>query len=346
MVVVGGIAVGGAGRTPVVELLAHTLAAEGWRVAVVAHGYRGRGGGPRRLVAPDGRDGDEAAALRRALPPQVEVWVGPRAATLAAVDADVVLVDGGYRDTPATARIAVFDATAPRRVFPAGPLREPLDALGRADAIWLHRVDEPGARALPAPWRAAVETRVGVQGVLLADGRAVGADWLVGRAVRPLVGIARPDSFRATLVGAGATVLPGHERADHHRFSASELARCRAQGAGWVTTTKDRERLPPGLPGGGGGSRQCPCRVTWRPCCGCVGHEVLARLAEGLALLAGGLLACLPAAWARGRRRAGRPDLARRHPHQAPRRDRQHQAISGIFGCCCPPAVPPTGIWG
>ncbi|MEZ4473908.1 MAG: tetraacyldisaccharide 4'-kinase [bacterium] len=255
MVVVGGIAVGGAGRTPVVELLAHTLAAEGWRVAVVAHGYRGRGGGPRRLVAPDGRDGDEAAALRRALPPQVEVWVGPRAATLAAVDADVVLVDGGYRDTPATARIAVFDATAPRRVLPAGPLREPLDALGRADAVWLHRVDEAGARALPAPWRAAVETRVGVQGVLLPDGRAVGADWLVGRAVRPLVGIARPDSFRATLVGAGATVLPGHERADHHRFSASELARCRAQGAGWVTTTKDRGAAAPGLPGGGGADR-------------------------------------------------------------------------------------------
>ncbi|MCB9549096.1 MAG: tetraacyldisaccharide 4'-kinase [Myxococcales bacterium] len=249
-IVIGGLAVGGAGRTPLVEWLARALDAEGWRVAVVAHGYRGQGTGLVRT--PDAARGDEAAALRRALPARIPVVAGPsRVAGLAAVPAaEIVLLDGGFqdRDVPATARIALVDATAPRGVLPAGPLREPLDALARADAVWLHRVDEPGARPLPAPWVPAVESRVAVRAVHLPGGEVVGPAWLRGRAVRPLTGIARPASFRATLAGAGAEVLDGYERADHHRFSARELAACAARGGTWVTTTKDRERLPPGWP--------------------------------------------------------------------------------------------------
>ena len=60
--------------------LAQRAHARGLRVAVLGHGYRGRGA-PRRSVAcverPDANlYGDEASALRRALPSEVGVWVG------------------------------------------------------------------------------------------------------------------------------------------------------------------------------------------------------------------------------------------------------------------------------
>lgn len=251
-IVVGGLAVGGAGRTPVVAWLARAWADLGLRVAVVTHGYRATARHPVALIEPDIRSGDEAAELRRTLPLRVAVWGGPdRRATLVAVrDADVVVVDGGLLDhtLPCTARIAVVDATAPRSVWPAGPLRAPLAALARADAVWLHRVDEPGARPLPAPWAPRVQSRVAFRGVRLPDGSVAPPTWLAGRAVRPLTGIARPGSFLWGLAQAGAEVLPGLECADHHVFRPAELAACLRRGGTWVTTAKDAERLPPGWP--------------------------------------------------------------------------------------------------
>lgn len=245
-VVVGALSVGGAGKTPVVAWLARRWATR-CRVAVVGHGY---GGTARAVAVVDGPDarrfGDEAAALRRALPDAVTVVVGPRAAAhaRAGLDADVVVVDDGFQDPtlPRTLDVVVVDATAGRRVLPAGPLREGFEALARADVVWLHKVDEPGARSLA---EAAVESRVGVSGVRLADGQRVGADWLVGRAVRPVCAIGRPGSFVQTLRSAGAVVEAGHLRADHHRFGAVELARLPA--VTWVTTSKDAERLPQGF---------------------------------------------------------------------------------------------------
>lgn len=249
-IVVGALSVGGAGKTPVVELLARLLAAR-CRVAVVGHGYGGRARGATVVEAPDAAwFGDEAAALRRVLPAGVLIVVGERVAAhaLAARRADVVIVDDGFQDArvPRTLDLVVVDATAGWLPFPAGPLREGLGALGRADRVWLHKVDEPGAQALPAPWVADVTSRVVIRAVRLADGRRVGGEWLAGRVVRPICGVGRPGSFVFGLRAAGAVVEPGWVRADHHRFTARELARL-GPGAAWVTTSKDAERLPPGF---------------------------------------------------------------------------------------------------
>lgn len=247
-VVVGALSVGGAGKTPVVELLARRLCARR-RVAVVGHGYGGRIRGAAVVEAADAAwFGDEAAALWRALPAAVRVVAGERRAAyaLAAAWAEVVIVDDGFQDPrlPRTFDVVVVDATAARLPFPAGPLREGFAALGRADGVWLHKVDEPGARALP--FAADVESRVAVRAVRLPDGRRVGPEWLAGRALRPICAIGRPGSFRHTLAAAGAVVEPGLIRADHHRFTAAELARLPA-GAPFVTTSKDAERLPAGF---------------------------------------------------------------------------------------------------
>lgn len=249
-IVVGALSMGGAGKTPVLERLARHLLAAGHRVGIVARGYGGRIGGVAPVPAPDGRRfGDEPADLRRRLPAALEIWVGrPRVAAWAAAArrADVVLVDDGFQDPalPRSADVVVVDATAPREVLPAGPLREPLTALARADLVWLHKVDEPGARRLPA----AVHSVVAARAILGPDGRRFDPSWLRGREVTLLSGVGRPSSFRHTAERLGARVVAAVERGDHHRFGAADLARALAPGRPVVTTTKDRERLPPDFP--------------------------------------------------------------------------------------------------
>jgi len=251
-IVVGALSVGGAGKTPVVEHLARMLAPA--RVVIVGHGHGGQLGRPTVVDAVDARRfGDEAVALWCALGgPRSSVPIvvgGDRAARhrWAEAHGEVILVDDGFQDPelPRTADLVVVDASAGRRVMPAGPLREPLAALARADGIWLHKVDEPGARPLDR-FAPAVTSRVAPRAVRLPDGRRVGADWLRGRALRPLCAIGRPGSFHHALTAAGASLLPGCVRADHHRFSAAELARL-PRGP-WITTTKDRARLPADFP--------------------------------------------------------------------------------------------------
>lgn len=249
--IVGSLSIGGAGKTPVVAWLARRALAAGRRVAIVGHGYRGTARAVEAVEAPDAaRFGDEASALRRALPPAVAILVGPRAeaARRIARDVDLVLVDGGFQD-PAVARtldLVVVDVTAAQRVLPAGPLREPLSALSRAGVVWLHKVDEPGAR-LDAP-RGDVRSRVAARALVLPDGRRVPPEALARRAVAPLCAIGRPDSFLHTLHSLGARLEPGLVRADHERFGARALARLARGDALVVTTTKDRERLPAGFP--------------------------------------------------------------------------------------------------
>lgn len=254
MIVVGALSIGGAGKTPVVEYLARRWHRSDHPLAIVGHGYRGAVRSTAWVDAPDAaRFGDEAAALRRALPAAIPIAVGPdrRASVrLAAQRADLILVDDGFQDhrLPRAADLVVIDATASQRVLPAGPLREPLDALNDADLIWFHKFDQPGARPLPPQWAPQVTSRVSPTAVQLAGGQRHPAAWLAGRSIRPICGIGRPEAFLNTLRQLGARVRPGLVRADHHRFTAAELAALPSDSL-WVTTAKDRERLPCDWPG-------------------------------------------------------------------------------------------------
>ena len=245
---VGGPAVGGAGRTAVVAHLAGLLSARGERVAVLGHGYGGSGLGLRPVTADVARDGDEAVALRLALPPEVGVWVGPRTegiAALARPDA-VLLVDGGLLDAkaPASAVIAVVDASASTRVLPAGPLRCDLaTAVSAAHCLWWHRVDQPEARVQPAlaPLDQQLQSVVVPRAVIAPDGARLPVGWLRARNVAALAAIARPEAFVHTLQAAGAQVVHRHFLCDHSDFSGEDLLGAPA-GVPWVTPTKNAVR--------------------------------------------------------------------------------------------------------
>ena len=248
--VVGSLSVGGAGKTPVTRWLAERLDRGGRRVAVVCRGYRGQSVDWARVESPSSkRYGDEGSELRRRLPKSVAVLVGhDRVAALAHAwsGSDVVIVDDGFQDPalPRSADIVVMDATAPYGVMPAGPLREPLSALERADLVWLHKIDEVGARRLPAGLEAAVMSAIEVTAVRCPGGERLNPRWLRGRVVNSLCAIGRPRSFRATLERHGALIATAVERSDHSVFRKGELERVFAEGRPVVTTAKDAERIP------------------------------------------------------------------------------------------------------
>ena len=111
IVSVGGITVGGAGKTPVAAALARELAARGWRVALASRGYRGANRERVKLVsdgqrvhASVGEVGDEALLLA-AHAPGVSVlvgrdrhWVGHHAVAVLGAEIsgrDLILLLGG-----------------------------------------------------------------------------------------------------------------------------------------------------------------------------------------------------------------------------------------------------------
>ena len=243
----GNLTLGGAGKTPTVAWLAARLAARGRAPAILSRGYGGTAAGPLRVdPARHGfaEVGDEALLLARAAP----VYVGAdrvAAARRAVADgADVLVMDDGFQN-PTLAKdvsLIVVDGAAGfgnGRVFPAGPLREPVArGAARAQAVLLYGDDAHGAAAatgLP---------------VLRAD--LVGAaSGFAGSRVLAFAGIGRPAKFFDSLAAAGAEIAATRGFADHHPSSRAEiealLAEAARLGARAVTTEKDHVRLPPDL---------------------------------------------------------------------------------------------------
>jgi tetraacyldisaccharide 4'-kinase len=126
------------------------------------------------------------------------------------------------------------------RVFPAGPLRAPLEPqLARASAILV--VGAGGEIAgLPSPLRVPV-----FHATLEPDAASVA--FLKGKKALAFAGIGNPDKFFATLDRAGIETRIRRGFADHHRYGAGDAATLIAEAERFdlqlVTTEKDLARL-------------------------------------------------------------------------------------------------------
>ncbi|HVP66140.1 MAG TPA: tetraacyldisaccharide 4'-kinase [Anaeromyxobacteraceae bacterium] len=269
---VGNLAVGGAGKTPVVLSLAERLSRAGRRPAVLSRGYGASIKAPtvvsdgRALLAGSEAGGDEPVLLARRLP-TLRVVCGPDRAGLVhlAVElgADVILLDDGFqhRRLSRDLDVVVLDGSNPfgnGHCLPRGPNREPRRALGRAGVVWLTHADRARGEVLERLRAAArrytgrdpVESRHAPSEVLDAGlNRGFGLASLAGARVGLLTGVARPESVAATVESLGASVVSRSDHPDHHRFSPEDVdaaigAAFRA-GATWLLTTeKDAVRLP------------------------------------------------------------------------------------------------------
>ena len=248
---VGNFTLGGAGKTPTALALAKILMDAGERPFFLTRGYGGRLSGPVQ-VDPAGhraRDvGDEPLLLAELAPTIVAHDRIAGAETALAGGATVIVMDDGFQNPTLhkDVSLVVVDARrgiGNRRVFPAGPLRAPLEQqLQQTTAILLI-----GEGELPEALSGEIETRKIplFRAHIEADAAALAA--LSGVGVLAFAGIGDPEKFFVTLQAAGIEPLARQAFPDHHRYTPSDAAvllrRARQEGLALVTTAKDFVRL-------------------------------------------------------------------------------------------------------
>jgi tetraacyldisaccharide 4'-kinase len=273
---IGNLTVGGTGKTPLTSFLAGLLRESGYRVGVASRGYRRRGGG-RPLLVSDGRSiladaqaaGDEPFLIARENP-AVAVAVGAdrlEACNLlvAAHAPEAILLDDAFqhRRIARDLNLLLVDGRDPwdnGKMLPLGPLREPLSAMSRADAVVVTRSEgRPPAALVPIlqrfnPEAPVFHCRLEPGCFRRPDGESFALSTLKGFAVYAFSGIARPDRFEEDLARLGVRIAGSRRFSDHHRYRRGELAElgraARAAGAEFmVTTEKDLVRLVEPLDG-------------------------------------------------------------------------------------------------
>lgn len=259
VIVVGNIAVGGSGKTPVVDWLAGVLRAAGYRPGIVSRGHGGRVGaeGGVALVPDDGdpeRYGDEPVLLARLTGCPLAIGRDRPAAARELVrqhpECDVLIADDGmqhYRLARDIEIAVVDEATLGNRLLlPAGPLREPLARLAEVDLILAHGPLSPALRAdMGAVPVFSMQLQGGDLRALRGRGDTRPARDFRGRRVHAVAGIGRPQRFFDQLAGEGIEVVP-HPFADHHRFVAGDLAF--AEPLPILMTAKDAVKCAPFAP--------------------------------------------------------------------------------------------------
>ena len=279
---IGNVTAGGTGKTPVTEIFARTLAAEGRKVAILSRGYR-RKEAPwwRRiftqvvdppLVVSDGRHvlldsatgGDEPYMLASNLPGVAVVVDRNRVKAgryaIKRLGCDTIILDDGfqYQKLKHSIEVVLVDSTNPfgnGNMLPRGILREPARNLRRADIIFLTKCkgDVSAVKEEIRRYNTSAEiVECNHTPKVLKDvwsREEFPLDWLRGKTLCTLSGIASPKGFENSLRHLGAKVVWCERYADHHRYESSEvlyaLNRTADLGAdALVTTEKDAVRFP------------------------------------------------------------------------------------------------------
>ena len=279
---IGNVTAGGTGKTPVTEIFARTLAAEGRKVAILSRGYR-RKEAPfwqrlftqviePPLVVSDGRrilldaatGGDEPYMLASNLPGVAVVVDRSRVKAgryaIKRLGCDTIILDDGfqYQRLKHSIEVVLVDATNPfgnGNMLPRGILREPARHLKRADIIFLTKCrgdvsavrDEVRRINDHAEIVECNHTPKVLKDVWSRE--ELPLDWLRGKTLCTLSGIASPKGFENSLRHLGAKVVWCERYADHHRYEPGEilyaLNRTADMGAdALVTTEKDAVRFP------------------------------------------------------------------------------------------------------
>lgn len=248
---IGNLTLGGAGKTPVAIAVAQMLAAAGRRPFLLSRGYGGALPGP-VLVDPArhraSEIGDEPLLLARFAPTVVSRDRAAGADAARAVGASSIVMDDGFQSPGLQKDRSILVVDGRRgigngKVFPAGPLRAPLESqLRRAAALLVVGAGAAGETVAAA----ARAHRLPVfHGRLEPDAAALAT--LKARPVLAFAGIGQPDKFFATLRDAGIDVRAELPFPDHHHYRRSEarelIERAEREGLVAVTTEKDLARL-------------------------------------------------------------------------------------------------------
>lgn len=288
VIAIGNLTVGGTGKTPVVEKLARVLQDEGRHVAILSRGHRSKPAPlPTRIlnkllfrddrtpprVVSDGKSllldsdtaGDEPYMLASNLKDVVVLVDKDRVKSgryaIEKFGCDTLLLDDGFQYWRLAGRrsdIVLIDCQQPfgnERLLPRGTLREPPSHLARAKYIWITKSDgnTEALRKRIAQHNATASIVECIHHPLYFEdvftGERQGIDFLQGKRVASLSGIAQPESFEQSLNRLGGELVYTKRFADHHRFSQQEIInvinRSKKRDAQVIVTTqKDAVRFP------------------------------------------------------------------------------------------------------
>ena len=251
----GNLSVGGTGKTPLAAWAAARLRAAGAHPAIVMRGY-----------------GDDEPLVHAQLNPDVPVVADADRVRGVAVarsrGADCAILDDAFQHRRIRRRanwvlVATEEWRDDLRLLPAGPLREPVSALRRADLLVVTRksASREAAESVAEQLGRWLRDREAValchlQPSSLADALGSACEplsWLAGRDVVAVAAIGAPAAFFAQLAELGVRFAP-MPFADHYAFDMRDVERIvrSANGrAGVICTLKDAVKLVPLWPRNG-----------------------------------------------------------------------------------------------
>lgn len=288
VIAIGNLTAGGTGKTPVVEKFARELQDSGRKVAILSRGYRSKPpplhksfqdrllfrteSTPPRVVS-DGRSllldsemaGDEPFMLASNLKDVVVLVDKDRVKSgryaIETFGCDTLLLDDGFQYWDLRGRrhdVVLIDRQQPfgnEHLLPRGTLREPPSHLARANTIFITKSD--GQTTALRQRITALNSSAAIiecvhhpmyfEDVFTGERQAL--DYVVGRKVGSLSGIAQPESFEQSLVALRADLVYSKRFADHHRFTQQEILNAinrgkKRQAELIITTQKDAVRFP------------------------------------------------------------------------------------------------------
>ncbi len=257
---VGNMTVGGTGKTPVVLFLAHFFSDK--KVCILSRGYKRQSRGTvivsdgHKLLAGIRQAGDEPFMLARRLGtvPVVVDSDRVRGARLAVkrFKPDIIILDDGFQHRRLSRDIDIVTIAAPRPfgngfLLPAGPLREPLRLLNRADVLWINsfydNYDEFKSQ------RPFMTIKAGYKPVEVKNKHKGIVKDLRNKSAIGFCALGNPNGFKKTLESLGVTLKDFIVFRDHHVYTPGDIVdiesrkqTCMADMV--LTTEKDWVKLP------------------------------------------------------------------------------------------------------
>ena len=274
VVSIGNNSFGGTNKTPMTEYIVRQFEEAGIKAGTVSRGYRTKEHPP-LWVGQDEKSlrrefaGDEPLMLAKKLPFAKVVVARKRiegVKLLASLGAEVAVTDDTFqhRKMGRDVDIVLVDSTCPfgnGQVIPAGAMREPLSAFGRADIIVLTKANQTTPEAV-AEIKEKLSRYIDADKIFTAqlvlrswleatpDGeRDLGKDFIPQGSYIAFSAIGSPEGFYSVLEELGIKVPARRTFRDHHILTAEDIEELRRlarenEAAGFICTEKDLVNLP------------------------------------------------------------------------------------------------------